>query len=61
MANTSTTTVTTETQKKSKFSEFMNKPLFGSEKIKIKHAVVTLGVTALIGGGAYYYNNKKQG
>jgi hypothetical protein len=60
MANTSTTTVTTDTQKKSKFSEFMDKPLFGSEKIKVKHAVITLGVAALVGGSAYYYNNKKQ-
>jgi len=60
MANTSTTTVLTNTQKTSKFSELMNKPLFGSEKIKIKHAVITFGVAALIGGGAYYYNNKKQ-
>lgn len=60
MANTSTTTVSTDTQKTSKFSEFMNKPLFGSEKLKMKHAVITLGVAALIGGGAYYYNKKKQ-
>jgi hypothetical protein len=59
MANTSTTTVTTNTQKKSKFSEFMNKPLFGSEKFKVKHAVITLGVAALIRGGVNYYNNKK--